>query len=263
MIWIVLGILVFAMIGVVVVLKAPYSKVKVDFNRASAELMKETLPSDEVFTEEDIKALPSPVKRYFNYCGFIGTKKMSCMKATFKNVAFKTGKDKPSLKIDYTQYNFVDKPNRIALIDSSMFGIPFQGFDSYNNGVGSMKGVVAKIYTMFDQQGEDMNKSSLVTYLAECFIVPNVILQDYITWESIDDIHAKATISYYGISASGIFTFNENGEMASFTTDDRVATETDGTAKNVKWTAICSDYKESKGIKKPTNFKSSMELQRW
>ena len=256
MIWTVLAVLFSVIIIVFTFFKIPHSKINKEFNNASNKLMDEAVNIHDVFKEEDIKELPIPVKKYFNYCGFIGTRKMSYMKATFKNVDFKTGKDKPSLKIDYTQYNFVDKPNRVALIDSSMFGIPFQGFDSYINGVGSMKGVVAKIYTMFDQKGEDMNKASLVTYLAECFIVPNAILQDYITWEGIDDTHAKATISYYGISASGIFTFNENGEMASFTTDDRVATETDGTAKNVKWTAICSDYKESNGIKKPTILKA-------
>ena len=85
---------------------------------------------------------------------------MSYMKATFKNVTFKTGKDKPTLKIDYTQYN------------------------------------------------------------------------------------------------CGIFTFNDNGEMASFITDAREATETDGTTKKVRWTAICSNYKESAGIKKPTILKA-------
>lgn len=254
--WIVLGILVLVIMGVFVFFKIPYSEIKADFNSASTTLMKKAVATNEIFTEEDIKNLPAPVKKYFNYCGFIGTRKMSYMKATFKNVTFKTGKDKPTLMIDYTQYNSVNKPDRIALIDSSMFGIPFQGFDSYLNGTGSMKGVVAKLYTMFDQRGEAMNKASLVTYLAECFIVPNVVLQDYITWESIDETHAKATISYYGTSASGIFTFNDNGEMASFTTDDRVATETDGTTKKVKWTAICSGYKESDGIKKPTVLKA-------
>ncbi|MCB2288530.1 hypothetical protein LGK97_01970 [Clostridium sp. CS001] len=254
--WITLVILVLIIISVFIFLKIPYSKIKADFNSASTTFMKKAVPTNEIFTKEDIKDLPIPVKKYFNYCGFIGTRKMSYMKATFKNVTFKTGKDKPTLSIDYTQYNFASKPDRIAFIDSSMFGIPFQGFDSYLNGVGSMKGVVAKFYTMFDQRGEAMDKASLVTYLAECFIVPSVVLQDYITWEAIDETHAKATISYYGISASGIFTFNDNGEMVSFTTNDRVATETDGTTKKVQWTAICSDYKESNGIKKPTILKA-------
>lgn len=164
MMWIVLGILVLVIVSAFIFLKTPYSKVKSDFNSISRTLMKEAIPTNEIFTEEDIKDLPEPVKKYFDYCGFIGTKKMSYMKATFKNVTFQTDKDKPSLKIDYTQYNLVSKPDRIALIDSFLFGIPFQGIDSYLNGVGRMKGVVAKTYTLFDQKGEDINKASLVTY---------------------------------------------------------------------------------------------------
>lgn len=256
MVWIVLGIVVLMIISLAVYFRIPYSKLKTDFNHTAQTLLTEANPPTEIFTEEEIKDLPAPVKKYFNYCGLIGTKKMSFMKATFKNVTFKTGKDKPALKIDYTQYNFVTKPERIALIDSSLYGIPFQGFDSYLNGVGDMKGVLAKTYTLFDQKGEAMNKASLVTFLAESFLAPSVVLQDYIKWESMDETHAKATISNYGISAEGIFTFNDNGEMTSFTTNDRVATEIDGTTQKVKWTAICSDYKEDNGIKKPTSLKA-------
>ena len=256
MLWLVFRLLVLLVIGIFIFFKLPYSKMKKNFNNVSTKLMEESVSNNEVFTEDDIKDLPIPVKKYFEYCGLLGSKKMSYMKATFKDVTFKTGKDKPSLKIDYTQYNFANMPDRIAFIDSSMFGIPFQGFDTYLNGRGSMKGVIAKSYTMFHQTGDDMNKASLVTYLAECFILPTVVLQDYITWESIDENHVKATISYYDISASGIFTFKDNGEMVSFTTNDRIATETDGRTKEVRWTAICSDYKESNGIKKPTNLKA-------
>lgn len=254
--WIVLGILVFVIVGIIIFFEIPYSKLKTDFTRDSISLIKSTSVSNDVFSKDEIKDLPLPVKKYFDYCGFIGTKKMSYMKATFKDVTFKSGKDKPILKIDYKQYNLVKNPDRIAMIDSSLYGIPFQGYDSYLNGTGSMKGVIAKLFTLFDQRGVDMDRASLVTYLAECFVVPSVILQDYIKWESIDDTHAKATISYYGISASGIFTFNDNGEMTSFTTNDRMATETDGTSKKVRWSAVCSDYKESNGIKKPTVFKA-------
>ncbi|MDF2821068.1 MAG: hypothetical protein K0R15_1509 [Clostridiales bacterium] len=256
MIWIILGIVAVVVLSVILFFNISYSKTKTEFNRASIMLRNKTKGTNDVFTVEEIKGLPAPVKKYFNYCGFIGSRKMTYMKATFKNVTFKLGKDKPTLLIEYTQYNFVNKPDRIALIDSSLFGIPFQGFDSYIDGVGSMKGVLAKSYTLFDQRGETMNKASLVTFLAECFIIPTVILQDYITWEGIDETHAKATISYYDISASGIFTFSDKGEMISFTTDDRVATETDGTSNNVSWTAICSDYKESNGIKIPTVLKA-------
>ena len=240
-------------IGIITVFfHIPYSKTKAEFSESIGSLLTKMPNESSVFTEEDKVDLPLPVQKYFRYCGYIGTPKMSYMKAIYQDVDFLFGKDKPTIKIDYTQYNFVNEPIRIAYIDSSMYGIPFEGLDSYIAGNGSMKGVLAKLFTLFNQTGENMDKASLVTYLSECLIIPNAALQDFIVWEEIDNLHAKATISYYGITASGIFTFNENGEMLSFTTDDREATAIDGTSEKVKWSAVCSEYVETNGIRKPS-----------
>jgi hypothetical protein len=249
---VVIGVLL-GIIGIMTVFfNIPYSKTRAEFLELISSLLTEMPNESSVFTEEDIAHLPLPVQEYFRYCGYIGTPKMSFMKAIYQDVDFLFGKDKPAIKIDYTQYNFVNEPIRIAYIDSSMYGIPFEGLDSYTAGNGSMKGVLAKLFTLFNQTGENMDKASLVTYLSECLIIPNVALQDFVVWEEIDNFHAKATISYYGITASGIFTFNENGEMLSFTTDDREATAIDGTSEKVKWSAVCSEYVEANGIRKPT-----------
>lgn len=235
----------------------PYSPLKSDFNHAANMLISQTKPETGQFSAQDIADLPTPVQKYFFTCGYIGTPKVSWMKTEFNNVAFSTGVNKATLKMDYTQYNFVDVPNRLAFIDSAMYGIPFQGFDSYNLGKGSMKGVIAKALTLFDQQGVEMDKASLVTVLAESLYVPNIALQDYITWEAIDDTHAKATIRYFGISGEGIFTFSQTGEMLTFITNDRMAVGFDGVKQSIPWSAICSDYKRNEnGILKPTNFKA-------
>jgi len=159
--------------------------------------------------------------------------------------------------MDYTQYNFVDKPARAAYIDSSIYGVPFEGVDIYSDGIGEMKGVVAKTITLFDQKGTDMNQSSLVNCLAESLMMPSIALQDYIKWEEVDDYHAKATITYYGISVSGIFTFNESGEMMYFETNDRYIVETNGDSKLVKWTASCENYKDNNGILQPASLKAA------
>lgn len=249
---VVIGVLL-CIIGIMTVFfNIPYSKTRAEFSELISSLLTEMPNESSVFTEEDIAHLPLPVQKYFRHCGYIGTPKMSFMKAIYQDVDFLFGKDKPAIKIDYTQYNFVNEPIRIAYIDSSMYGIPFEGLDSYTAGNGSMKGVLAKLFTLFNQTGENMDKASLVTYLSECLIIPNVALQDFVVWEEIDNFHAKATISYYGITASGIFTFNENGEMLSFTTDDRMATAIDGTSEKVKWSAVCGGYVETNGIRRPT-----------
>lgn len=47
----------------------------------------------------------------------------------------------------------------------------------------------------------------------------------------------------------GVFiTFNDKGEMLSFTTDDREVSSTDGTNEKVKWSVVCGDYKETHHI---------------
>lgn len=251
-----IGILLGAALIAAIFFKIPYSKTSTEFNAITASLTATTDRAQGLFSEADIAGLPVPVQKYFRYCGYIGTPKMSYAKVAYQDVDFALGKDKPLIKIDYTQYNFVNKPNRIAYIDSSMYGIPFEGMDGYVEGAGSMKGVIAKLYTLFDQTGQAMDKSGLVTFLSESLMVPNAALQEYIAWEPIDDLHAKATINCYGISASGIFTFNEKGEMVSFATDDREAAAMDGTSEKVKWSVVCSEYRETDGIRKPTVFRA-------
>lgn len=237
-------------------LSVPYSKTQAEFISLTKEMLQDVPKYSGVFTEEDISRLPYPVKKYFRYCGYMNMPKMNSMKAEYRNVRFVFGRGKHPFTIDYTQYNCAEEPARIAYISSSMRGIPFEGIDSFIAGKGSMKGVLAKLIILFRQGGKTMDKASMVNYLSECLIFPNAALQDYITWEEVDTLHAKATTSCFGGNVSGIFAFNDTGEMVSFTTDDREATSADGKSKKVRWSIILSDYQETDKIKKPTGFQA-------
>lgn len=251
MIFQVVGLVVLIIMGLIVWLSIPFSPMKTEFEHLAVQQNAEVYTPAGVFAEDDIAGLPLPVQRYFRYCGFIGTPKMVNMKIIHRDVDFILSSEMPKLKIQCTQFNSAMKPERIAFIDTSLYRVPFEGIDSYQGGFGSMKGVLAKNITLFNQTGEAMNKSSLVTCLAESLLMPNFALQPFMHWEAIDDGHARATISYYGISASGIFSFDANGLLTSFTTDDRLHVDTDGNVKHVKWSAICGDYSAVGGIKQP------------
>jgi hypothetical protein len=254
MVWILVAAALLA--GILIWFIVPYSPVKAEFAKLTRYQISKTTTQGGVITAEEAAALPLPVQKHFQYCGYIGKAKMSNMNIHFNDVDFVLSPDKPKLKIEYTQYNSVEEPERIAYIDTSLYGIPFEGIDAYQNGKGSMKGVIAKNFTLFDQKGAAMDRASLVTCLAESLFLPTMALQDYINWEEIDETHAKAVINYYGTSASGIFTFDDNGAMISFTTDDREYTDTQGNIQQVKWSAVCEDYQEMNGIKFPANLKA-------
>ncbi|HKL60304.1 MAG TPA: DUF6544 family protein [Sphaerochaeta sp.] len=256
LVMVVLGVVVGIVLLAVVFFALPYSKTRSEFAKASDRLIGDAGSSEDLFSLEDIASLPLPVQRFFIHCKFIGKPKMTHMKATFKDVDFSLGRGKPNIKIDYVQHNAVTKPQRLAYIDSSLYGIPFEGLDSFVEGKGSMKGVIAKGIDLFDERGVDMDRACLVTFLAEALFVPSVALEPYIQWEAMDDTHAKATIEAYGMSCCGIFTFSEEGEMQSFTTDDRMATGMDGTKEQVRWTAILADYQRKGDLLLPSSLQA-------
>lgn len=254
----ILGVVILSILDILIWFNISYSPIKSEFVKLVGNQLTKVRIQNENFIEEDISKLPFPVQKYFRYCGYIGKPKMSNMKVIFNNVDFVQASKK--LKIKYTLYNFVSEPIRYALIDTSILGIPFEGIDSYQNGIGSMKGQIAKLITLFDEKGEAMNKACIVTYLAECLLMPYAALQDFITWEDIDETHVKATITYYGTSASGIFEFDDKGAMTSFTTDDREYNDGKGNIQKVQWSAICNNYKDMDGIKYPTVFNAVWHL---
>jgi hypothetical protein len=256
--FLVISILLVGVIAIFIWFKIPYSPVKSEFQKDIDALISNYRleKSGEVFAQNDFSDLPIAVQKYVENCGYIGTPKMSYLKMEYDDVAFMQGRNGPALTIDYQQYDFVKEPCRMALIDSRLFGVPFEGYDYYQNGKGGMKGVIAKAITLFDQKGTEMDKACLATFLAESMFAPTILLQEYITLEEISAYETKAIISYNGISTTGIFTFNEQYEMISFTTNDRSASGTDGTVEYVPWSALCSDYRfTDSGIKYPTKFK--------
>ena len=254
------------LIGIIIIIGSiliwfhiPYSPVKSCFAKDVEGLKDSNKLKEEgnAFSSEDFSHLPLAIRRYIGNCGYIGTPQMSYLKMEYHDVDFMQGRTGPALKIDYTQYDFVAEPCRMALIDSSMFGTPFEGYDYYRDGSGGMKGVIAKGITLFNQTGVEMDKACLVTFLAECMFTPSALLQDYITFEEVSDYEVKATIQYAGQSATGIFTFNEKYEYVRFVTNDRGVTNADGTMEYVPWSAVCDDYYVSEsGIKYPTKFQA-------
>lgn len=236
----------------------PFSPVKKQFQKdVKVRFDKITSSTNDVFTNEDFATLPPVIQKYLSNCGYIGTEKKSVLSMEYRNVSFATGRNGAKLKIDYSQKDFADAPDRLSFIDSKMFGVPFQGYDYYLNGTGGMKGVLAKAFTLFDQTGDDMNQACLVTYLSESLFLPQALLSGFITFSQIDEHTVAAEIEYYGIKATGLFHFNENFEMTSFTTDNRGQTSADGKMEYIPWSAECEDYVlYSDGIKRPTVFRA-------
>jgi len=103
-------------------------------NIYQAEVRKALKPSNEmpVVTEEDLELLPDPVQKYLRYTGAVGKPKVRNFRARFTGT-MKTKKDGNWLAIASRQYDFFDDPARMFFIESSMFGLPFDGLQQYDS----------------------------------------------------------------------------------------------------------------------------------
>lgn len=241
------AVLLVVIICIGVYLKIPYSPVEKEYWTKVERFTDEyKLPRNKI-TEEDLKVLPEILQKYFIENGYLGIESANFVIIEFKGADFSLGVDKANIKIDYTVHDFVKEPTRVALIDSKMYGIPFQGIDMNKDGKFSMKGVLAKHITLFNESSDFIDSA----YLSECLMHPSLALQDSITYKEIDDYSVEATIKRNNEETTGIFYFNENYEMTSFVVEERFHSDTN---TYEKWSAIVADYNIIDGINMPTKF---------
>jgi hypothetical protein len=203
----------------------------------------------EIITESDIAHLPEPVQKYFRFTGIVGKPMPYNCTIDWEDVQFKMSPEKEWIPIKCLQFNSVKEPARFAYLYAPKMGVNiFVGRDKYQQGKGNMHIKLMGLFTIQDAWGKAMDESSLVTILSETLFVPGYALQQYVSWEEIDSLSAKATITHNGISVSGIFYFNEKGEMTHFTSYDRNYVDTDGNEQKVEWVANVEYYTQNDGL---------------
>lgn len=239
------GVIFVLLGGVLIYWNIPYSPYKKGFVQKMESRATYAKATDEVCTSLEIENLPKPLQRYCAYIGLENFPKYQIVRTDFKNTKFvfdaQSGK---TLNMDYDLWLFYDKPYRSAYCTSSMFGIPFDGIDyCTENKLGGMKGILGKAIPIFDVCDEQGYKAELISWVAESALInPAALLSSYVTYEQIDDWHVKATISYEGVSGSGIFTLNDEGAITEFYSDERQVEKINGVPTFVGWRCEYEDY---------------------
>jgi len=243
MVW-VLGGLVALVVALVVFFQIPYSPTKSTFLGDVQHHTEQAAATAQtgVFAEKDIEHLPEPVQNHFRAAGWIGQPIMESAHAFMPSVLLYQSRDSSPLILDYDLHVYAH-PARLAYMNSSLFGIPFEAYDSTQEGTGFMRGVVGKTLTLFNVTGPEMDQGQIITWLAEAPLLPTIAISEYVAWEPVDAKHAKATVSYKGLTCSGVFTFGNDGFFKSFHTDERARVGTDGSVDYPGWTSEFENWK--------------------
>jgi len=204
-----------------------------------------------IFSFNDLEGLPEPVQRYFKYVLKDGQEHIKFVR--LKQVGeFRMKENQSWMPIKAEQYFTTEDPAFIWRVKLTM--APFiwiEGRDMYYQGKGNMLIKILSTITVADAAGSEMDVSALIRFLAEAPWFPTALLpSDYIEWKEIDSNSAQAIIKDNGYTASGIFTFNEKGEIIKFVTNDRYM-EADGKYFKEQWGGYYRNYQEIEGMKIP------------
>ncbi len=218
--------------------------------RAISHLLAQPIDTAPIVTDEMITTLPLVVQKWLRRAGVAGKRKIRYIQLEQSG----TMRTKPGaiwMPFSAKQYFTTGHPGFVWMADVSMLpGINLMARDTLINGEG---GMVIKLLSVFpivnELPNERMNTSSMIRFLAEICWFPTAALNQYISWETINDRFAKATMTYQGTTVSGIFGFAENGDPVSFEAD-RYKDTREG-APLVKWVVQMKRYQVFDGLRVP------------
>jgi hypothetical protein len=169
-----------------------------------------------VVTKEMLSGLPPIVQKWLERSNVIG--KENSYSVHLKQIGeMRTTPDGNWMPVEAEQWFKTEKPGFIWIADVKFApGIHLAGRDKYENGKGHMLIKLLSLIPVADAKGTETDQGAMVRYLVEIVWFPSAALNDYIQWEQIDSTTAKATMTYGGIIASGLFKFDANGDVISF-----------------------------------------------
>lgn len=249
-----LGVLVFAASCIADIL----------FNRKVAGEIKGLLSSGfnrgELIEEKNLKGLPAPVQRWLKISGVVGKEKSRTVRVKQK-IAMRLEEGKPWMPAEAEQFFAVDEPGFVWKVRVKMAPLLYlTGRDMYYGGHGYMKIKILSLFTVADAAaGKEIDQSTMLRYLGESASFPSMALSPYIKWEAIDDYSARAVMSYQGITASGVFTFDDEGNMACYRAKRYMNNK--GSYVLGDFYAVMSGHKDIKGIRIPTRWEAGWKLE--
>jgi hypothetical protein len=200
-------------------------------------------------SEEDIRHLPKPVQKYLQYTGTVGKPKVQNIRAKFTG-ALRFKKDSKWMNIASQQYDFFDDPTRVFYIESTLYGIPFDGLHLYKGPNATMQIKVVSLFQVADAKGTKMNQGETVTLFNDmCLLAPATLIDRSIQWETINSLTAKARFTNQGNTITALLYFTEKGELINFISDDRYQSMDGKTYLNYRWSTPVKDYKDVGGRK--------------
>jgi hypothetical protein len=212
-----------------------------------------------ILQEQDLVGLPLPVQKWLKACGAVGQPVIQSARVQQKARMKMKPEQEGWYAAEAEQYTTTEPPAFIWSVRLRMMPLlQVRGRDKYVEGQGEMLIKLNALINIVNERGDKLDEGTLQRYLGELVWLPSLALSPHIAWEAIDDFSAKATMSYRGVSGSGIFYFDGAGVFTKFVAERYMGNEPD--AQRYPWVLTVDDYAAFDGITVPAKMQATWQM---
>lgn len=202
-------------LGVTVIALGQWSFKQVTMNTVR-EMLPDEIGQPNMITAETIQDLPPVVQRWLKQSNVVGNEQSVTVHLTQQG-EMRTKPGGSWIPFTAEQWFTPVEPGFVWLANvRAAPGVHLSGRDVFMNGDGHMLIKLLSLVPVVNSVGDEINQGTLLRYLGEVNWFPSGALSEYIQWEQLDSTSVKATMTYKGVTDTGIFRFTEDGDLASY-----------------------------------------------
>lgn len=210
-----------------------------------------TMPALErkILTQEMINGLPPVVRKWLQRSNVVG-KEIAQTVQLKQTGQMRSQPDGRWMPVQADQWFTTAKPGFLWKAEvAAAPGIAMVGRDKYIDGKGFLLIKALGLVAVADAKGPEVDQGTMLRYLAEMCWFPAAALNDYVRWRDIDSLSAEATMSYAGVTASGVLRFDSSGDLKAFEAKRFYHRETGSTLEDWFIQIEPDGYKEFEGVR--------------
>jgi hypothetical protein len=202
-------------------------------------------PATGTVSEEDLVELPDPIANYVRQSGAVGQPRVYNFRARWHG-KIRGAENAKWMPLVAEQVNRIGpEPSRLFFMNATMKGLPVDVLHVFIGPSATMRVKLWSLVKVAHASGNDMDRAETVTLFNDlCVMAPAALIDPSITWVQLDNRTVRGVFTAAHHTVSALLTFNHQGNLVDFVSDDRMVASADGkTFTPRRWSTPVSRYR--------------------
>lgn len=222
-----------------------------EYLAAVERVLAEPTRATTMVTEDELRSLPPPVRRYLERVGVVGKPHVYNVRVRML-LHIRGGQSEPWMTGSVEQYNTLTPLQRFFFLAAKRGPVPVDVAHLFDADGATMRARVLGLYPLMNGSGPELTRAETVTILNDiCLLAPAALLDPRLEWGPSDANSAEASLSHRNNRVSATLYFSAAGDLENFVSHDRGQSDGKTSVVYPWWTPV-SDYRSFDGLRLPS-----------